>query len=201
MDEWMSTSSISKCPSVPLPNKIPSRCFNNMIHPLFRTTIFGILFYQGESDKSPQLAQKYACSLMALVEDWRERWSERSDTSPNFPFGIVQIPPFGKKEMTPSAICGNNEKCAAPGLLRWSQTAKYGYLPNPKLPNTFGATATDLGDPDGNFHHKNKKPLGERLANAALISIYGEKDELWLIKPLPPPPMHTLRNTIIGGDP
>jgi hypothetical protein len=30
--------------------------------------------------------------------------------------------------------------------IRWSQTAKYGYVPNPRLPNVFMAVAMDLPD-------------------------------------------------------
>ena len=33
------------------------------------------------------------------------------------------------------------------GGMRWSQTANYGVLPNPRMPNSFLAQVYDLGDP------------------------------------------------------
>ncbi len=157
-------------------DKTPSRYFNSMIHPLFRTTIHGVLWYQGESDKSQSFANKYFCSLTSMVRDWREKWSLKSDTSTDVPFGILQIASSGSVDGT---ICGNNEGCAATGTLRWAQTGNYGYLPNPSLPNTFGASSADLGEPSGDLHPLDKKPFGERVFSAALNFVYGYTDVYW----------------------
>ena len=60
--------------------------------------------------------------------------------------------------------------------LRWSQTGDYGYVPNPKMPNTFMAVAMDLGDntsPFGSIHPRDKQDVGSRLVVGALNYAYG----------------------------
>ncbi len=135
-----------------------------------------MLWYQGETDMKNTLAPKYSCTLVEMLRNWREKWSLKSDTSSLFPFGIVQIAPSGNIE---GGTCGNNDNCAMSGLLRWSQTAKYGYLPNPSLPNTYGTSAIDLGEPNGGMHPKDKKPLAKRLVDSALNVIYGQSSIYW----------------------
>ena len=79
----------------------------------------------------------YACELPALVQHWRDRWSEVANTtSPLAPFGIVTLHPragwFGARDM---------------GGMRHAQTAGFGVIPNAALPETFLAQAYDLPDP------------------------------------------------------
>ena len=42
---------------------------------------------------------------------------------------------------------GGGEGGSDMGGMRWSQTANYGVLPNPAMPNTFVAQAFDIGEP------------------------------------------------------
>jgi hypothetical protein len=69
--------------------------------------------------------------MVALVKSWRSIWNQGSDN----PFGIVTLASSGSE--------GGRDM----GTMRWSQTANYGVLPNPSLPNTFSAQAYDLDDP------------------------------------------------------
>lgn len=80
----------------------------------------------------------YACAMPSLVKLWREKWSAVSGTTdPNAPFGVVALPGSGSEG-------GPNM-----GAMNIAQTASYGTLPNPAMPNTFLAEAYDLNDPWG----------------------------------------------------
>ena len=73
----------------------------------------------------------YACSMPGMVRAWRELWSAAKDTtSPSAPFGLVTIAPGGSE--------GAGYHLSA---FRWAQTANFGALPNPLMPNTFAAQA------------------------------------------------------------
>ena len=75
--------------------------------------------------------------MAKLVASWRKVWSAVPGTpDPTAPFGIVSL-----ADGTDEGFGINMRQ------FRWSQTANYGVLPNPAMPNTFLADAFDLGDP------------------------------------------------------
>ena len=85
------------------------------------------------------LGYGYACLMPKLVATWRKMWSaEPGTTDPMAPFGLVTLAPSGTE--------GGNDI----GTMRLAQTASYGVLPNPAMPNTFLAQAYDLNDPFSN---------------------------------------------------
>ncbi|KAM4704298.1 sialate O-acetylesterase [Rhinophrynus dorsalis] len=143
--------------------------WNAMIHPLLNMTIKGAIWYQGEQNTvtNPNL---YNCTFPALIEDWRTSFYEGTDgqTDRYFPFGFVQLSTYQKstqKDMFP--------------VIRWHQTADYGYAPNPKMKNTFMAVAMDLGDetsPYGCVHPRDKQTVAYRLFLGARAVAYGEKN-------------------------
>jgi len=72
------------------------------------------------------------------VQGWRKVWSETPGTTdPLAPFGIVTLASSGSE--------GGPDM----GAMRLAQTAGFGVLPSPELPNTFLAQAYDLDDPWG----------------------------------------------------
>ena len=76
-------------------------------------------------------------------------------------------------------------------MIRWHQTADYGYVPNPKMPNTFMAVAMDLGDfesPYGAIHPRYKQDVGSRLVLGALQLVYGRD-----VNPQGPYPISAVR--------
>ena len=79
--------------------------------------------------------------MPALISDWRSHWAAASGTASNFPFGLVQLAPWGGAT---SGVVWPPESLGV-STTRWGQTANYGYLPNPKQPRTFMAVAIDLG--------------------------------------------------------
>lgn len=62
-------------------------------------------------------------------------------------------------------------------IIRWAQTANYGYVPNDRLKNVFMAVAIDLGDPTspyGSIHPRDKQDVGYRLALSARAVVYND---------------------------
>lgn len=63
-------------------------------------------------------------------------------------------------------------------MIRWAQTANYGYVPNDRLKNVFMAVAIDLGDPTspyGSIHPRDKQDVGSRLALSARAVVYNDQ--------------------------
>jgi sialate O-acetylesterase len=131
----------------------PASLFNAMIAPLTAYPIRGVIWYQGESNASPERAPLYARLFRTLIQDWRRAWGQG-----DFPFLFVQLANF---KTQPEA--------------KWPEIreAQFQTL---ALANTGMAVTSDIGDPD-NIHPKNKQEVGRRLALAARALAYGEKIE------------------------
>eukprot|EP01084_Bolivina_argentea_P283283 485109_1 len=165
-----------------------SGLWNAMIYPFLQTTIRAAIWYQGESDcdhNDMQHAVEYCCVFPTMIADWRLQWSLYSDTSPDFPFGFVQLSTWDDNNNErydtniTNVTCGDNVMCTTAAIVRWGQTANYGYVPNEKMPNTFMATAIDLGDPTSpwtDIHPRYKQPVADRLTQAGKNIIYGESE-------------------------
>ncbi|XP_067674175.1 sialate O-acetylesterase-like [Haliotis asinina] len=190
-EAWSSPDALDKCYSK---NEIPatiykgdgvdpstfSSLWNAMVYPLLNMTIYGTIWYQGESNADPQHGlDRYNCTFPAMIDDWRLKFSESSggQTSSMFPFGFVQIAPFRSGKVVsgwPS--------------LRWHQTADYGYAPNDKMKNTFMAVAMDLPDftsQYGSIHPRDKLDVADRLYREAMIVAYNRTDMLNQRGPFP----------------
>jgi len=136
--------------------ELPAALFNGMISPLIPFAFRGALWYQGENNMNESAL--YRRLLPALIKGWRSQWGQG-----DFPFHVVQLANW----QTAAEFQANSNIA----LLREAQTAAL------ELPNTAMAVALDLGStvkPD--CHFPNKRPLGERLAAAALAKDYGMKD-------------------------
>ena len=144
--------------------------WNSMINPLLRMTIKGSIWYQGEQnagypgDYQGHNRDIYDCTFPSMINNWRKKWSEATngDTDEMFPFGFVQLAAFTQQR----------EHLAWP-VLRWKQTANYGFTPNPVMENVFMAAAMD---DDIDLHPKNKRLPASRLAWAASHLVYGNTD-------------------------
>lgn len=128
----------------------PAAAFNGMVAPVIPYTIKGFCWYQGESDT--WRAAEYATLQRALIRDWRKKWN-----NPIIPFLYVQLPGFMDYHYQPMESDW--------ALLREAQAAALA------VPRTAMAVAIDLGEWN-DIHPENKKDVGERLALAALSSVY-----------------------------
>ncbi|BFZ09713.1 hypothetical protein BsWGS_12752 [Bradybaena similaris] len=145
--------------------------WNAMIHPLLGMTVYGAIWYQGENDDSGAMMNRYNCTFPAMIEDWRKNFNKFSngETSATFPFGFVQLAP------------NRNDSTVSVGFpdIRFHQTADYGYVPNPKMPNVFMAVTMDLPDFNstyGSIHPRDKTDVGFRLTLAGLAVAYGRQE-------------------------
>jgi len=125
-----------------------SNLFNSMIYPFTRMTIYGVIWYQGESNAEHN-RDKYSCAFSKMIEYWRMVWYARTNGSTDlqFPFGFVQLATFENNSM----IVGGFP------WIRWHQTFDVGYVPNNVVPKVFMAVALDLrDDPNRSVQEKNK---------------------------------------------
>jgi sialate O-acetylesterase len=149
-----------KAPPPPLPwepnlenSWMPAGLYNAMIAPLTPYPIAGVIWYQGESNTSPERAPLYGPMFQTMIRDWRKAWAIGE-----FPFLFVQLANFktGPTDMWPE--------------VREAQ------LQTLSIANTAMAVTIDIGDPL-DIHPRNKQEVGRRLALAARAIAYGETVE------------------------
>lgn len=125
--------------------------FDNMIAPLVPYAIRGALWYQGESNAT--VADRYEARLERLIRDWRHVWGQG-----DFVFLTVQLPNYRTDSV--------QERGNTWALVREAQ------LRSLALPETGLAVTIDAGDAD-DIHPRNKRDVGARLAQWAMVRTYG----------------------------
>ena len=129
------------------PQKNPSVLYNGMIHPLKPFTFKGVIWYQGEANKTYH--ENYTELFSSMIKSWRATWGQG-----DFPFYFVQIAPLGWG--------GDNQ-----AFLREKQLETM-----LSVPNTGMAVTLDIGEKEC-IHPAEKQKVGERLALWALAKNYG----------------------------
>ena len=127
----------------------PAGLYNGMIAPFTPMSIRGFLWYQGETNSSPDRAPFYATLFPALIGDWRMHFAQG-----DLPFLFVQISSF-------------NSPREDWGLVRDAQRRTL------SVANTAMAVTLDVGLAN-NVHPPDKQTVAARLALAARAMIYGE---------------------------
>lgn len=128
--------------------------YNGLIAPVTGFAARGFVWYQGESNRRE--APHYARLMERLAAYWRAQWG---DTKNRMPFLYVQIAPHAYKQA--SGIDA--------ALLVEAQSDAL-----ERIPNSAMVATTDLGE-ERCIHPSRKRPVGERLAAAALVKAYGRK--------------------------
>jgi sialate O-acetylesterase len=131
-----------------------SKLYNAMIHPLAPFSIRGAIWYQGESNAGR--AEQYLTLFPAMIRNWRDLWGQG-----DFPFLFVQLAPWRKIVEEPAES-------------DWAELREAQRLTCKNVKNTAMAVITDLGD-EMDIHPRQKAPVGQRLARAALSLVYGQK--------------------------
>lgn len=126
--------------------------YNGMIHPLFPTTLAGVIWYQGESNAGR--AWQYRTLLADLIRDWRRGFEAE------LPFLIVQLANFRQVPETP-------------GEDAWAELREAQAVVARTVPRCGLAVAMDIGEAE-DIHPRNKKDVGLRLALLARRVAYGE---------------------------
>ncbi len=136
-------------------DQAPGLTFNAKINPLVPFAIKGVVWYQGEENHG--MGMKYADYLTCMASAWRTDWGY------NLPFLIVMLAPHtyeGVPEQFPS------EKGKLPEF--WmAQLAAARRLKNAEV-----ACTLDVGNARNDIHPRQKEPVGERLAMAAMKLCY-----------------------------
>ena len=140
-----------------------SRLYNKMIHPLRKHTLKGFLWYQGEANAGWN-RDLYNCSFATKIDGWRSIFSSHSNTNINAPYGFVQL----------STIKYGTTDLSYP-LIRWHQTADYGFVPNDRQNNVFMSVTIDTYDEPNGVHPHYKQIVGQRLATAGMNVVYNDK--------------------------
>jgi len=130
--------------------KVYGSAFNQMIYPLFRYDIAGVIWYQGESNVG---TKNYDKTFAAVINSWRSLWKNE------FPFYFVQIAPYNYGG---DHFGGVEIRDAQRRVLNITE-------------NTGMVVIDDISTVD-DIHPKDKKPVGVRLANLALSNHYKNYD-------------------------
>jgi sialate O-acetylesterase len=147
-------SLVSEPPAGATAPQRPTVLYNAMIHPLIPYAIKGAIWYQGESNAGR--AFQYKTLFPTMIRNWRSDWGQG-----DFPFLFVQLAPFYKK----------NDPHP-----EWAELREAQRLTVHAVPNTAMAVITDVGD-ETDIHPKQKAPVGQRLALAALALAYNRPVE------------------------
>ena len=130
-----------------VPQITPRGLYNAMMHPLIGYGIKGVLWYQGEANRTN--ANEYEKIVNTMVTSWREQWNIG-----DFPFYYAQIAPFNY---------GKNNSA----FLREAQLMSSQSLQNAEMVVTL-----DVGDCT-QIHPSKKREVGKRLSYIALAKDYG----------------------------
>lgn len=149
-----------KIPKILPPNqanqKQPSLLYNAMIYPFQDFKIKGVLWYQGESNRTKP--EPYFNLMTDLINSWRMQWKEK-----NLPFYFVQIAPYNYVKHKKGKLNYSN-------FIRDSQ-----FKISQKIKNTELVVTTDLGDCN-DIHPSKKEEVSKRLANLALVNEYHHRN-------------------------
>lgn len=161
IEAWMSKQTLASFPEVVIPpsdsmkngNKNnPTGIFNGMVQPLIGYGIRGVIWYQGEQNRTnPAL---YARLMPAMVQEWRTRWGIG-----DWPFYYVQIAPYG--------YVNDKEQVVRVPWLREVQLEAMKTIPNSGM-----AVTMDIGNKTI-IHPADKETVSKRLACWALAKTYG----------------------------
>lgn len=134
------------------------RLYKEKIKPLQPFAIRGVIWYQGEDDGSREsTALRYYDMLPELIRRWSDDWEQ--DT---LFFNYVQLPPIANRPTW--------------AILRDAQVSTLDELvlkpPTRSVKFAMICTIDILTEPRSEIHPKDKEPVGERLALAALSQAY-----------------------------
>jgi sialate O-acetylesterase len=160
IEAWMSENSLKSFPGIRIPavndtvkiiKNDPAVLFNAMVHPFLGYGIKGVIWYQGEQNRSnPEI---YDQLMVSMVREWRDLW-DRGE----FPFYYVQIAPFAYKDTIGSA-----------NLLREAQLKASSQISNSGMVVTMDVGAEQF------IHPADKTTISKRLAYWAMANTYGMK--------------------------
>ena len=141
--------------------------YKTYIAPITDFAVAGVLWYQGESNTGIGEAKYYFDAFKNMVTCWRNAWGDQS-----LPFYTVQIMLFGGDNMT-----DENGNLRDEYNIRIAQGEAARSIKNVTVCTLLSYNDTAMGYDYLNIHPKNKKPVAQALANAALSTYYKPKGD------------------------
>ncbi|MCF7731382.1 MAG: sialate O-acetylesterase [Akkermansiaceae bacterium] len=167
LDAWLKTARATipagkefpTQPQLPVPQRDVGYGTLFTLHtlPLIPFAIKGMIWYQGEAN-GPE-SGIYADKMNALISGLRMAWKQG-----DFPVYFVQLPNFSGQ---PNDLDLGDENFSGTRLAQFEALKS--------IPNTGMAVTIDTSD-NGDLHPNNKRDVGERLAQWALVRDYGRND-------------------------
>lgn len=145
----------------------PHKLYESRIAPITNFPVAGVLWYQGESNTGFDEAKYYFDAFKNMVDGWRAAWNDQS-----LPFYTVQIMLFGSDNMTDENGNPRDEH-----NVRIAQGEAARSIKNVTVCTMLSYSDTAAGYGYLNIHPKNKKPVAQALANAALSTYYKPKGD------------------------
>ena len=160
IESWMTENSLKHFSEIKIPVAIdsseinkndPTVLFNAMINPFLGYGIKGVIWYQGEQNRSnPHIYDKL---MVSMVNEWRNLWNLGE-----WPFYYVQIAPFAY-----------NDKLGPSAPVREAQQKAMKQIPNSGM-----VVSVDVGE-EKRIHPADKTTISKRLAYWALANTYERK--------------------------
>eukprot|EP00729_Bicosta_minor_P002694 gene2694-25465_t len=189
IEEWTTNATTAACTETNAGSH-NQMLWDQKVVPYLNMTMKGFVWYQGENNMHSahgNFIEKtgYGCQMPAMINLWREAWSTvPGTTNPNAPFGLVVLPgsgsegganmaqaydlndPWGAKDCYEMSCCWNNyneSKCT-------SSLVKRNFKPTDC--NHYCSILQGTQVFMGGIHPRIKKPVGYRLAAAAIVEVY-----------------------------
>ena len=135
----------------------PGGCFNAMLHPLFPFALKGVVWYQGEANRTR--GHQYRSLLPAMIGEWRSGFGQD-----DLKFYVVQLPGIGAGDIA----SGGDSSIAELREAQWLTVKQDAHM---------GMAVLIDAAPDGELHPRNKQLPADRLARIALAKDYGQDIE------------------------
>lgn len=148
---------IRDCPEVTFFEWQPTALYNAMLSPCFKSTVSGVLWYQGESDA--ERSEEYKSMLKKMIDLWRHKFVY---SAKELPFVIMQLPNWSD---------GNDEDVAS--LDRGWAKMRQAQSDAVDLAEHAGLAVTIDAGEWNDLHPEKKLTCGTRAALEALRVAYG----------------------------
>jgi sialate O-acetylesterase len=138
----------------------PGLFYREVLQPVLPFAIKGVTWYQGESNAFEHRSERtvlertieYRTLFPAMIANWRAAWGNEA-----LPFYFVQLPNYREVNK----------------VLHWAELRDAQLHTLLTTDHTGMVVTIDVGDAD-DLHPKNKRDIGQRLANWALARDYGQ---------------------------
>jgi sialate O-acetylesterase len=157
IESWMDSSTLATVKPVVIPSVLewklahntPTMMYNTFLHPFIGYTIKGVTWSQGEANRKNN--NEYLELFTKMIGLWRSNWQQGE-----FPFYFAQLAPRGSSDNLIVALFREAQ-------LNTMLTVK----------STGMASILDIGS-KVQEHYPQKKVIGDRLAQWALVKNYGK---------------------------